>query len=213
VWGIGIIIILVFGGIWGGFFAPSMAGAIGAFGVFVITLFKLGPKGNWIKEALKSSASVGCIIFTILIGGLLFSRFLALQGVITQFVEFVTSTITSGMGLIIFFSFLYLVMGCLIDTASMMVITLPFIFPLVQRFQIDPIYFGILFVKMIEISTLTPPVGLNLYAAVSAAGKDGNMTDATKGIVPFLGVEAITMIELISFPQLSLWLPNTMLGH
>jgi TRAP-type C4-dicarboxylate transport system permease large subunit len=66
---------------------------------------------------------------------------------------------------------------------------------------------------MIEISTLTPPVGLNLYAAVSAAGKDMNMKEATMGVLPFIGVEAVTMIELIMFPQLSLWLPNTMLGQ
>lgn len=212
-WSIIIIIILVFGGIWGGFFAPSAAGAVGAFGVFIIALFKLGFKGNWIKEGLRNSASVSCIIFTILIGGLIFSRFLALQGVITQCVEFITSSITSGIGLIILFSLLYLIMGCLIDTASMMVITLPFLFPLVQNYQIDPIFFGILFVKMIEISTLTPPVGLNLYAAVSAAGKDMNMKEATMGVLPFIGVEAVTMVELIMFPQLSLWLPNTMLGQ
>ncbi|MBU0545532.1 MAG: TRAP transporter large permease subunit [Proteobacteria bacterium] len=212
-WGIVIIIILVFGGIWGGFFAPSAAGAIGAFGVFIIALFKLGLKGNWIIEGLKSSAAVACIIFTILIGGLLFSRFLALQGVISQCVEFITSSITSGLGLIVFFTLLYLVLGCLIDTASIMVITLPFLFPLVQGYQIDPILFGILFVKMIEISTLTPPVGLNLFAAVSAAGKDVSMKQGTKGVLPFLGVEALTMVELIMFPQLSLWLPNTMMGQ
>lgn len=211
-WGISICIILIFGGIWGGFFAPSMAGAIGAFGVFVISLSKLGFKKGWMIEELRSAAAIACIIFTILIGGLIFSRFLVLQGVITQFVDFMTSTITSKFGLIMFFAIMYIILGCLIDTASMMVITLPFLFPLVQKYQIDPIFFGILFVKMIEVATLTPPVGLNLYATVSAAGKDGSMEDAIKGIIPFLGVEMVTLTELIMFPQISLWLANTMLG-
>ena len=163
-------------------------------------------------EELRSAAAIACIIFTILIGGLIFSRFLVLQGVITQFVDFMTSTITSKFGLIMFFAIMYIILGCLIDTASMMVITLPFLFPLVQKYQIDPIFFGILFVKMIEVATLTPPVGLNLYATVSAAGKDGSMEDAIKGIIPFLGVEMVTLTELIMFPQISLWLANTMLG-
>ena len=75
------------------------------------------------------------------------------------------------------------------------------------------IFFGVLFVKLIEVATLTPPVGLNLYATVSAAGKDGSMEDAIKGIIPFLGVEMVTLTELVMFPQISTWLPNTMLGR
>jgi TRAP-type C4-dicarboxylate transport system permease large subunit len=94
----------------------------------------------------------------------------------------------------------------------MMIITLPFVFPIVEKFGINPIWFGILFVKLIEISVVTPPVGLNLFAVMSAAGKECTFRQLVMGVLPFLGMEMITLTILILFPQISLWLPDTMLG-
>jgi TRAP-type C4-dicarboxylate transport system permease large subunit len=133
----------------------------------VIALFKLGPKKSWLMEGLRNSAAVACTIFTILIGGLIFSRLLVITGVVTEFTQFVSAHIHTAAGIMVAFSLMYIIMGCSLDTASMMIITLPFVFQVIVQYGINPIWFGIIFVKVIEISVITPPVGLNLYAVMS----------------------------------------------
>ena len=213
VWGIVVLVILVLGGIYSGMFPPSAAGAVGAFGTFLIALMKLGLKKDWILESLGNSAAVACTIFTILIGGLIFSRLLVITGVISQFVDFIAGAVQSKGSLLALFSIMYIVLGCYLDTASVMVITLPFVFPVIVKFGIDPIWFGIIFVKLIEISVITPPVGLNLYAVMSGAGKDADFKDLALGVIPFLITDVITLFILIWFPQLSTWLPETMFAQ
>jgi C4-dicarboxylate transporter, DctM subunit len=107
---------------------------------------------------------------------------------------------------------LYLVLGCFLDTTSMMVVTLPFLFPVVVALKIDPIWFGIVLVKLIEISVVTPPVGVNLFAVLGAAGKDTNVVDVVRGVMPFIALEIVVLIILVAVPELSTWLPNQMLG-
>ena len=212
VWGIVVLVILVLGGIYAGMFPPSAAGAVGAFGTFLIALMKLGLKKDWIMESLENSAAVACTIFTILIGGLIFSRLLVITGVVSQFVDFIAGSVQSTGGLLALFSIMYIVLGCYLDTASIMVITLPFVFPVIVKFGIDPIWFGIIFVKLIEISVITPPVGLNLYAVLSGAGKDADFKDLALGVIPFLVTDVVTLFILIWFPRISTWLPETMIG-
>lgn len=212
VWGIAVLILLVLGGIYAGLFPPSGAGAVGAFGTFIIALFKLGFKKRWLMEGLRNSAAVACTIFTILIGGLIFSRLLVITGVVTEFTQFVSSHIHTAAGIMIAFSLMYIIMGCYLDTASMMIITLPFVFPVIQQYGINPIWFGIIFVKVIEISVITPPVGLNLYAVMSGAGENANFRDLVLGVIPFIMMDLLTLAILIIFPQLSLWLPETMMA-
>jgi tripartite ATP-independent transporter DctM subunit len=212
VWGIVVLIILVLGGIYGGFFPPSGAGAVGAFGTFMIAFLKLGPKKGWLREAAENSAAIACTIFTILIGGLIFSRLLIVTGVVSGFVDFITGIVQTKIGVLIVFSLMYVVLGCYLDTASIMIITLPFVFPVILQFGIDPIWFGIIFVKVIEISVITPPVGLNLYAVMTGAGEHASFKDLCLGVVPFLIADFITLAILIIFPQISLWLPITMMG-
>ena len=163
--------------------------------------------------AHRHSAAVACTIFTILIGGLIFSRLLVITGVITEFTQFVTTHIHTAAGIMVAFSLMYIIMGCYLDTASMMIITLPFVFPVIVQYGINPIWFGIIFVKVIEISVITPPVGLNLYAVMSGAGKDANFRDLVFGVIPFIMMDLFTLAILIIFPGLSTWLPETMMGN
>jgi len=108
---------------------------------------------------------------------------------------------------------LYLVLGCFLDTTSMMVVTLPFLFPVVVALKIDPIWFGIVLVKLIEISVVTPPVGVNLFAVMSTAGKGTRMQDVVRGVSPFIALEIVVLALLVAFPEMSTWLPNQMLGR
>ena len=144
---------------------------------------------------------------------MIFSRLLVITGVITEFTQFVTAHIHTAAGIMVAFSLMYIIMGCYLDTASMMIITLPFVFPVIVQYGINPIWFGIIFVKVIEISVITPPVGLNLYAVMSGAGKDANFRDLVFGVIPFIVMDLFTLAILIIFPGLSTWLPETMMGN
>ena len=212
VWPILILMILVLGGIYTGLFPPSAAGAAGAFGAFCLAVFKKrGFRGGWLTSALRDAASISCIIFVILIGGLLLSRMLVVVGVIDDMVGQITAVATTPVSFMIMASILYIVLGCFLDTTSMMIVTLPFLFPVVTALEIDPIWFGIVLVKLIEISVVTPPVGINLFAVLGAVGKEADFRHVALGVIPFIFFDLIVLALLIIFPELATWLPNKMI--
>ncbi len=212
VWPILILMILVLGGIYTGLFPPSAAGAAGAFGAFCLAVFKKrGFRGGWLTSALRDAASISCIIFVILIGGLLLSRMLVVVGVIDDMVGQITAIASSPVRFMIMASILYIVLGCFLDTTSMMIVTLPFLFPVVTALEIDPIWFGIVLVKLIEISVVTPPVGINLFAVLGAVGKEADFRHVALGVIPFIFFDLIVLALLIIFPELATWLPNKMI--
>ena len=213
VWPIAILIAMVMGGIYSGLFPPSAAGAAGAFGAFCLAIAKRRGFAKWLTPTLRDAASISCVIFVILIGGLLLSRMLVVVGVIDEMVGHITALASTPLRFMILASVLYLVLGCFIDTTSMMVVTLPFLFPVVVALKIDPIWFGIVLVKLIEMSVITPPVGVNLFAVLSAAGGKASFQDVVKGVLPFIGFEILVLALLIMFPELATWLPAQMLAR
>jgi TRAP-type C4-dicarboxylate transport system permease large subunit len=108
-------------------------------------------------------------------------------------------------------SVMYIVLGMFLDTTSMMIVTLPFVYPAVVHFGIDPIWFGVILVKLVEISVITPPIGLNLFAVMSAVDQDTRFGHLIRGVLPFLLVEVLVLGLLIGFPALSTWLPQQMI--
>jgi tripartite ATP-independent transporter DctM subunit len=209
-WGMALIAVIVLGGLYAGIFPPSGAGAAGAFGAFLLAARKLGLRRKWLTASLTDSASVSCRLFAIILGGLIFSRFLVVSGAVGGLTSAMTGFIQTPVMLIVTLAVLYLLLGCFIDTASMMIVTLPIVFPLISTFDINPIWFGVIFVKLIEIAVITPPVGLNLFAALSAAGGRATYRDVVRGVTPFLAADAAVLALLIAFPRLSTWLPETM---
>lgn len=213
-WGVALLVILVIGGIYTGAFPPSAAGAVGAAGALAVALIRL--RGRFLPKlapALQDAASISCIIFVILIGGLLFSRLLVVSGVIDEFVGLITMLAGSPLKFLFLAALLYIVLGCFLDTTSMMVVTLPFVFPVVMHFDIDPIWFGIILVKLIEISVITPPVGLNLFAVMGAVDPDTRFSHVVRGVIPFILMELVVLTMLILFPEIALWLPERMMGR
>jgi C4-dicarboxylate transporter DctM subunit len=209
---IALLMALVLGGIYTGMFPPSAAGAAGAFGAFCIALHRKRTLKTWLVPSLQDAASISCIIFVILIGGLLLSRMLVLVGVIDDMVIHITSIASTPLRFMILASILYIVLGCFLDTTSMMVVTLPFLFPVVVALNIDPIWFGIVLVKLIEISVVTPPVGINLFAVLSAVNGQADFRDVAIGVLPFIVLELIVLALLIAFPEIATWLPQKMIG-
>ena len=211
VWPIVILIVLVLGGIYSGVFPPSAAGAAGAFGAFLFALARMKRLRGWLVGALQDAAFISCIIFLILVGGLLLSRMLVVTGVIDHLVEAITSVADTPLKFMILASVLYIILGCFLDTTSMMVVTLPFLFPAVVALDIDPIWFGIVLVKLIEISVITPPVGINLFAVMGAVKGQATFGHVYKGVLAFIVFDLLVLVLLIMFPELATWLPRTMI--
>lgn len=207
------LVVVVLGGIYAGAFPPSAAGAVGAFGAFSLLILRVrGRSARRLPPALVEAALISCTLFVILIGGLLFSRMLVVSGVIDGFVGIVTGLAGSATGFLLLVCVLYLVLGCFLDTTSMLVVTLPFIFPAAEHYGIDPIWFGIVLVKLVEISVITPPVGMNLFAVMGVVDSETGFGHVVRGVLPFILLELIMLAALIAFPGIATWLPDRMFG-
>jgi C4-dicarboxylate transporter, DctM subunit len=116
------------------------------------------------------------------------------------------------MTTMVFICIMYLFLGAVMDPVSMLVVTLPIIYPIIIKLGFNGIWFGVVFVILTEMALLTPPVGANLYVVVGASGGRVNITEVIKGMLPFLLVLIFFLVLVIAFPQLSLFLPNSMFG-
>ncbi len=210
-WPFLLLIVPVLGGLYTGAFPASGAGAVGAALALVIALGARRGAAGWLMPVAKDAALVSAAVFAILIGGLLFSRMLVATGVIDGAVDLVTALAGDPISFLILVSVLFLVLGCFLDTTSMLVVTLPFLFPVARELGIDPVWFAVVTVKLIEISVITPPVGVNLFAVMGAAGPDLRMGQVVRGVWPFILMEVLVLALLIAVPSLSTWLPSQVL--
>jgi len=208
VYGIIILFALVVGGIYGGYFPATYAGAVGAFGAFVIALIKGRMGMRSLAEVLKDAAVTTSVIFIIVIGGILFARFLTYSGL----VEIISSGLL-GLGTdkyiyLAGFVLLFLVLGCFIEPIAIMVMTLPIMFPVMVKAGFDPIWLGVVSVKLAEIGVLTPPVGLNVFVVKSSSPVPVTLGQAFAGVTPFILLDLLSLLLYVLFPGMLLWLPN-----
>ena len=210
VWGVFFLVLLVIGGIYGGIFTPTEAGATGAFGAFLLAV--LARRLTWrnLASTLSETAGTVAMLFVILIGAQVYSRFLAVSGVGTRFVEGVMGMGLPPMAIMAAFVVLYLILGTLIDGISILLITLPIIYPITQALGWNPVWFGIIVIVLIEIGLVTPPFAVNVFV-VKAAAADATLEEVFRGIFPLFIAMVIFLILIIAFPQLSLFLPGLML--
>ena len=211
IWGMVVLVLVVLGGLYAGVFTPTEAGGVGAFGAFLMALLLRRLSWSNIKESLLETGKTTAMIFTILVGVLILLRLLALSGITKLFTTTMLSLPWPPLAILVGILFVYLVLGTFMSGIGMMMVTLPLVVPVVISLGYDPIWFGIIVIKMVEIAVITPPVGMNVYVTQSAA-PDIPLTDVFKGILPFLAMDILTVALLIAFPQIILWLPQTMRG-
>jgi C4-dicarboxylate transporter DctM subunit len=208
VWGIVALFTLVIGGIYGGFFVPTYAGAVGAFGAFLIVVLKRRAQREVLSETLRDTVVTTATIFTVIIGGMLFARFLGYSGIVSSMSEVVLTLGLPPFAYLGGFLLLFLILGMFIEPIAIMIMTLPIVFPVMTAVGYDPIWLGIIAVKMAEISLITPPVGLNVYVVRSASPVPLKLEDVFKGVYPFILMEAIVLLLLIAFPSIVTVLPS-----
>ena len=208
VWGIMILFVLVVGGIYGGYFPATYAGAVGAFGAFIIALSKRRLGWKSLIEVLKEAAVTTSVIFIVVVGGILFARFLTYSGLVTTI-----STAMIGLGLgkysyLFGFVLLFTILGCFIEPIDIMVMTLPIMFPVMKEAGFDPIWLGVIAVKLAEIGVLTPPVGLNVFVVKSSSPIPVTLGQAFAGVTPFILLDFLSLGLYVAFPGMITWLPN-----
>ena len=213
VWPMMLLITLVLGGIYGGFMPPSAAGAVGAAGALVIAFAKRKLPFGTLTTSLRETALLTGSLFIIIIGGLIFTRFLTISGFIAAANAFVVAADFTPLQFMIALTVFYFILGMFIDPISMLAMTIPFIYPIAMTLGLDAIWLGVITVKMIEIAVITPPVGINLFAVVAASDGKLKTSEVFRGILPFVVIELFILVLLIAFPDVSTWLPTTMTGR
>jgi C4-dicarboxylate transporter DctM subunit len=210
---IGAIVLIVFGGIYLGVFTPTEAGAIGAFSTLLLAMWRRGITWGRLGNAMIESISTMAMVSFVLLGGIMFGRMLAVSGVAPWFTEFLSGLGVRPVLIMAMIVILYLIMGMFMTLVSAFAMTLPLFLPVMMTADVDLIWAGILCIKMLEMGVITPPVGLNVYVIKALSGDDTlKVQDIFKGVLPFLTMDLVSVILILAFPQIALWLPSTMKG-
>jgi len=204
------VFLLVMGGIYGGFFTPTEAGAIGATVLFLISILKGKLNRQNLGEALLEAVRISVMVLFLVAGANVFSYFLALSTIPMQVATWAAGLEVSPYLIHTIIVIIYLFLGCFLDAISMMVLTMPVIFPVILALNFDPIWFGVIAVLMMEAGLITPPMGLNIFT-VAGVAKDTPVETIFRGVAPFLLSIFALVILITLFPGLALFLPNMMM--
>ena len=217
IWAVLLLFFLVIGGLYGVLdfaplnltFSPTEAAGMGAMGAFLIALFRGGLTFKTAISALEETARTTATLFSVLIGAWIFSNFVNIAGMPEALLGFVSSHNMSPWTVMFFIIAVYLVLGCIFESLSMLLLTVPIFFPLITSLGFDPVWFGIVVVVVVEISLITPPVGLNVFVL---KGVVGDVTTGTifRGVTPFWIADLFRLALLLAIPAIVLFLPNQM---
>lgn len=212
IWPITLLAIIIIGGIYTGVFTPTEAAAVGAFFAFVISLGYRRLTWGKLLDSLVETVQITAMMALILIGSMMFARFLAVSGLTARLGEAIIAMQLSPVVFIIILMILYILLGFFMDEVSAMAITLPIFFPIIQEMGIHPIWSGVVLVSAMVTGMITPPFGIAVFAVKAAAGPDVTIGGIFRGCFPYYIMVLITLAILVAFPQISTFLPNTMMG-
>jgi C4-dicarboxylate transporter, DctM subunit len=204
------IFVVVMGGIYLGFFTPTEAGAIGATLLFLVALCKKRLTLATMKEALQEAVRISVMVLFLVAGASVFSYFLALSTIPMAVSAGVAGLEVSRYAILAIIILIYLFLGCFLDSISMMVLTMPVIFPMIVTLKFDPIWFGVIAVLMMEAGLITPPMGLNIFT-VAGVARDIPVETIFRGVAPFLFAIFAVVFVITFFPKFALFLPAMML--
>ncbi len=210
VWPLIVLIAGIIGGLYAGVVTPTEAGAGGAFLAMVLGLIRRQLSLAKLLQSLKDSMSTTAQIFFIGMGAVMYTKFLALAGLSSVMAATIGGWALDPVLLVVAISVIYLILGMFLDPLGIMLITIPVFVPMFAALKLDLVWLGVLVVKYVEIGMLTPPVGFNVYVVKAAVGDTIPLETIFRGCFWFLACEVVIMSLLIGFPQISLWLPNTM---
>ena len=214
-WPIILLIIISLGGIWGGFFTPTEAGGVGAFGAFLIVVFKkkFTLKGFW-DTLLQAGATSGSVLI-LMVSASTYSKTLAMCGVINLLRDYIQSLSVAPVVVVLVFILILMILGCILDSTSILLLTTPLMVPVIRDLGYDPVWFGLVMIIAIETGMITPPFGMNVFAVKSSLNgmegtEDIKVGDIFSGSMPFLAAMIIIDLLCIFIPSIVTYLPMHM---
>lgn len=207
-----ILIVFVLTGLIIGWFTPTEAGAVGAFGAMTVCTLRKRLTVEKLNQAIVGTLKTTGMIYGILIGALIFNYFIAATTIPYELSEFIGNIPLPPMAILMMVLVLYFFLGCFLDVAAMTVLTIPIFFPMIVKLGFNPIWFGIIFVRMAEIAMITPPIGMNAFV-IAGVAKEMNISMETvfRGIIPFLLADFVHITLLILVPSISLFLVSVLM--
>ena len=204
-----ILFLAVMGGLFAGLFTPTEAAAVGAFGTLLIAVAGRHLSWKGCSQALVETTRVTCMILVIVAGATVFGHFLAVTRIPFDVGAWVLGLAMPPWAVMAMIILIYLVLGCLMDSLAMIMLTIPIFFPVITSLGFDPIWFGVIIVLVTGMGVITPPVGINAYV-VAGVARDVPLHVIFRGAVRLLAAQVVTAALLILFPQIALWLPQLM---
>jgi C4-dicarboxylate transporter, DctM subunit len=209
IWAVLLLFVFIIGGLYGGLFTATEAAGAGAGGAFIIGILRRRLTMAGILQSLLETTRTTAAVFTILIGALLFGYFLTVTQTPQKVTEFLTGLGVGRYGVLALIMLMYLVLGCLMDSLAMIILTVPIIFPVIIALGFDPIWFGVIIVMTVELGLIHPPVGMNIFVIKSVID-DVKISTIFYGVFPFIITDLLRLLILIAFPILATWLPSRM---
>jgi tripartite ATP-independent transporter DctM subunit len=207
--GVLILFLVVIGGIYLGVFSPTEAAGIGACGACIFALIRKRLTWPNLKNGLIETVKTTSMIFIILLGAMILGYFLAVTRLPFQLADMVGGLPVNRYVILILIMVILLILGCVMDTLAIIILTIPIFFPLIDKLGFDAVWFGILVVRAAEIGLITPPVGMNVFI-IKGIAKDVSMYTIFRGIIPFVIADLCHVALLMAVPQISLFLPSLM---
>jgi C4-dicarboxylate transporter, DctM subunit len=209
IWGVAVLVLVVLGGIYGGFFTATEGAGFGAAGAFLFALARRRLTWPILFQVLVESARTTAMLFTLLIAATIFANFVNFTTMPGDLKEWITHLGLSPVLVVAAMMLIYVVLGTVMEELTMVLLTIPLFFPIVTSLGFDPVWFGVLIVMIVQIGLISPPVGMNLFV-LNALLPGIGLSQIFRGCWPFVGVLVFMLVVLIAFPQLSLWLPSLM---
>jgi C4-dicarboxylate transporter DctM subunit len=203
-----VLIVIVLGTMYTGVATPTESAGFGAVGAIIIVLLLRRMSKNVFLESLKASARTSAMILFMIIFGMTLGFTISYLGIAQDLATFIVATGLNRWLVMIMLFVLWFVMGCLMDPGSMVILTIPFIYPSLMSMGFNPIWLGVVSTLCVEIGMITPPVGLNLFVLRSIT--DVEMKDIIRGALPYVGVLLVGLVILCVFPGIALWIPSMM---
>ena len=206
-----LLFLLVIGSIYAGIATPTEAAALGVVGALLLSVWTGTLSIGMLKDALLSTMRTTGVIMLIILAAVYLNFVLAAIGLTRELTQFIESLGLTPLQMIMAIVVFYIILGCFLETFSMMLTTVPLIAPIIVALGYDPIWFGILLMVLLEMALITPPIGINLYV-IQGVRNDIQFNDVAIGSFPFVIAMALTVVLLIAFPQVALWLPELVSG-
>lgn len=208
-WAVFFLFLLVIGGLYWGVFTPTEAAGIGAFGALLFVLSRKKVTRHNFVGSLLDTGRVSAMVFLIIVGSKIFGYFLTLTGLPSQLAGFITEMQANRYIVWASIIYIYLILGCLMDGLSMMILTIPIVFPIILALDFDPIWFGVQLTILLEAALITPPVAINVFI-IKGVAKDVPLPTIIRGIVPFLSVLIGYVVLVTIFPDIVLFVPRAL---